>query len=76
MSDGPPRVDLPGIDDGLRADIETRIAEFEALHQASVLADGPGWVPRLRRSDYLWAVAVNVLIIVWLVVALVGGGGV
>lgn len=74
MADRSSRVSLPGLDEDLRADIETRIAEFEAEHQASVIAGGPGWVPRLRRSDYIAAVAVNLLIIVWLVVALVGGG--
>jgi hypothetical protein len=74
MAAARPPVQLPGIDEDLRADIEARIAEFEAHHQASVLADGPGWVPRIRRSDYVWAVAVNAAIVLWLVIALVGGG--
>lgn len=74
MADTTRRVTLPGLDEELRADIEARIAEFEAEHQSDVIAGGPGWVPRLKASDYLWAVVVNVAIIVWLVVALVGGG--
>lgn len=68
----PEQVNLPGIPADLARDIDARIREFEREHQASVLADGPGWVPRIRGSDYALAVAVNALIIVWLVVALVG----
>jgi hypothetical protein len=67
-------VDLPGMDDQLRSDITDRIRAFEEEHQASVMADGPGWVPRVRGADYLVAGLVNAVIVVWLLIALLGGG--
>lgn len=65
----PVEPDLPAVPDHVRRDIAERIAEFEDAHEADVLADGPGWVPRIRRSDYFFAGALNVVLIVWLVVA-------
>lgn len=73
MTDTGRSVDLPGVDAELAADIERRIAEFEALHAADVLRNGPGWVPRIRRSDYAIAIAVNAVIAVWLLIVLIGG---
>lgn len=67
-----PRVKLRGIPQDLRDDIEDRVIEFEREHQAEVLTGGAGWVPRVRALDYGIAVAVNVLIVIWLVVALAG----
>lgn len=67
------RVDLPGADAQLTAEIEQRIAEFERDHERDVLRDGPGWVPKIRRGDYLIAIAVNAVIVIWLIVALAGG---
>ena len=64
---------VPGVDESLAADIEARIAEFERDHEATVAAGGPGWVPRIRPSDYAVAIAVNLVITIWLIVALVGG---
>ncbi|HVM19436.1 MAG TPA: hypothetical protein VM307_05715 [Egibacteraceae bacterium] len=74
MGHSPESVALPGIPDDLARDIDHRIREFEERHEAAVLADGPGWVPRIRGIDYAAAIAVNVVIVVWLVVALTGGG--
>lgn len=67
------RVDLPGVDAQLTEEIERRIDEFEREHEPAVLRDGPGWVPRIRRTDYLIAIAVNAVIVIWLIVVLVGG---
>lgn len=67
------RVRLPGADAQLTEEIERRIAEFERDHEPDVLRDGPGWVPRIRRVDYLIAIAVNAAIVIWLIVALAGG---
>lgn len=67
------RVDLPGADAQLTEEIEQRIAEFEREHEPDVLRDGPGWVPKIRRVDYVIAVAVNAVIVIWLIVALAGG---
>jgi len=64
---------LPGLDEDLRRELDVRIADFEALHQQDVLAGGPGWVPRIRRMDYILAIAVNAVIVLWLVIVLMGG---
>jgi hypothetical protein len=67
------QLDMPGLDETLRRDLDERITEFEALHQQDVMRGGEGWVPRVRRVDYIIAIVVNALIVVWLVVVLVGG---
>lgn len=82
MGDRPPgpahgrearQLDLPGLDDNLRLDLDERIREFEDLHSHDVMRGGEGWVPRIRRIDYLVAIAVNAIIVLWLVIVLVGG---
>lgn len=65
-------VDLPGVTDDLRAEIERRIEEFEQKHESDVFNDGPGWVPRVKASDYVIAGAVNLVLILWLILALAG----
>jgi hypothetical protein len=71
---GPARqLDMPGLDEALRQDLDERITEFEALHQQDVMRGGEGWVPRIRRVDYAIAIAVNALIVLWLVIVLAGG---
>jgi hypothetical protein len=67
------RLDLPGLDEDLRRELDERINEFEHLHGHDVAHGGAGWVPRIRSVDYMIAGAVNLLIIVWLVLALMGG---
>jgi hypothetical protein len=70
MADQTTSVRLPGVTDELARDIAQRIEEFERDHQDDVLRDGPGWVPRIRRVDYVIAFAVNAVILVWLILAL------
>jgi hypothetical protein len=67
------QLDMPGLDESLRRDLDERITEFETLHQQDVMRGGEGWVPRVRRNDYLIAIVVNALIVLWLVVVVVGG---
>lgn len=66
-------VDLPGLDEDLRREVEERIEEFERDHEGDVLADGPGWVPRVTGRDYVIALAVNAVVVAWLVAALTRG---
>lgn len=66
-------IELPGLTEELRADIEARITEFETQHEPDVLRGGAGWVPRVTRRDYAVAIAVNALFVIWLVIALAGG---
>ena len=64
---------MSGVSDDLAVDIEQRIDEFERTHEQDVLRDGPGWVPRIRGIDYAIAIAINAVIVVWLIVALAAG---
>lgn len=66
-------IELPGLTEELRADIDARITEFEAQHEADVLRGGAGWVPRVTGRDYAIAIGVNALFAIWLVIALAGG---
>ncbi|WP_052668553.1 hypothetical protein [Nitriliruptor alkaliphilus] len=70
-----PRIELkPRATPELTAAIEEIVTEFEQEHEANVMQGGPGWVPRLRRSDIVIASVVNLALVLWLVIAFVGGG--
>ncbi len=64
------KVHISGPDVELAQVIEERISEFEREHEPDVLRDGPGWVPRIRKIDYVIAVTINAAIILWLVISL------
>ena len=66
-------LDMPGLDDTLRRDLDDRIRDFETHHQQDVVRGGEGWVPRIRMIDYAIALAVNAAIVLWLVLVLLGG---
>ena len=64
------RVRIPGLDDKLALAIEERVSEFEQKHEPDLLQYGPGWVPRIRKIDYVIGISINAAIILWLVIAL------
>ena len=64
------RVQIPGLDDELALAIEERVSEFQEKHEPNVLQDGPGWVPRIRKIDYMIGISINAAIIIWLIIAL------
>lgn len=64
------KVHVGDLDPELAQAIEERISEFERKHEPDVLRDGPGWVPRIRKIDYVIALAINAAIIIWLVISL------
>jgi hypothetical protein len=72
--DGPTtlRVDLPGLDERMRQEIQERVDEFDREHLHSAWNGGPGWVPRITGRDYAIAVAINLVIVVWMIVAFMG----
>lgn len=67
------RLDMPGLDETLRLELDERINDFEAAHHQDVVHGGAGWVPRIRPADYAVAIAVNAVIVIWLIVVLLGG---
>ena len=66
-------VDLPGVTADLRTEIQLRLEEFEREHESDVFNDGPGWVPRVKASDYVIAGAVNLVLVVWLILSAIMG---
>lgn len=64
------KVYIGGLDAELAQAIEERVSEFERKHEPDVLREGPGWVPRIRKIDYVIALAINAAIIIWLVISL------
>ncbi len=62
---------LSGLDEELARAIEERVSEFELKHEPDVLRDGPGWISRIRKIDYVIAVAINVALIICLIVAFI-----
>jgi hypothetical protein len=60
-----------GLDEELALAIEERVSEFELKHESSVLQDGPGWVPRIRKIDYAIAIVINTAITLWLIITLI-----
>lgn len=66
------RINLSGLSEELAQDVEERILEFEKKHEASLLNGGAGWVLKIRGIDYSIAIAVNAVIVLWLVVVFLG----
>jgi len=66
-------IDLPGMDEELRRDVELRVEEFEKEYTPRLLKEGKGWVPKIRLRDYIIAIVINALVVIWLIIALVGG---
>lgn len=58
---------MPGLDAKLLAEVEERIEEFERDHEQDVIRGGNGYVERIRKKDYVIAIAINaVLGVYWL----------
>lgn len=64
-------VNVPALTPELKRNVEERIREFERDHDDEVVRGGPGWVSRISPADYVVAVIVNVILLVWMVVAFV-----
>lgn len=62
--------EFAGLADEFREEIAQRVAEFETVHDGDVRRGGAGWVPRIQLSDYIIAGLVNLVLIVWLLIAL------
>ena len=60
-------INLPGLDEKMREQITQRVEEFEEKHEPNIVNDGDGWIPRITKSDYIIAISINVLIIIWMI---------
>ena len=59
-------IDLPGLSEDMRSQIEARVKEFEEKHEPDIVKNGPGWIPRITKNDYFIAITINLIIIIWL----------
>jgi hypothetical protein len=62
-------INLPGLDDEMKSEIANRVKMFEQDHEADVTRNGDGWVPRVKRTDYLIGGIVNFIIVIWLLIS-------
>jgi len=58
-------VDIPNIDPDLKAELESRIKEFEKFHELDALNGGNGWVERIKKSDFLTIGIANLIWFIW-----------
>jgi|Deesub1362A_J573_1020465.scaffolds.fasta_scaffold00908_10 hypothetical protein len=74
MGDEKLPVDIPGIDKDLKQEIEARIAEYEEKYEPLVFKNTDAVVPRVRTVDYLIAAVINAILVIYFVIAILGGG--
>ncbi|MHC1586597.1 MAG: hypothetical protein ACXQTV_03530 [Candidatus Hecatellaceae archaeon] len=67
-------IDLPGLTEEMRREIEERVSEFERLHEPEVARGGAGWVSRVKARDYIIALIVNLIIIVYWIIGMLTSG--
>lgn len=64
-------VKVPGISEELKAELESRIKEFEECHEWEALHGGNGWVERIKKRDVIIAMSISAVFFVWWLVAVV-----
>ena len=62
-------IDIKGLDDETRAVLVERIEEFEKDYEKSSSEGGPGYVEKIKKSDYAIAIIFNAIIAIYYVVA-------
>ena len=60
-----------GLNREIAQSIEERVSEFELNHEHDLVKGGSGWVPRIRKVDYIIALVINAAITLWLAIALI-----
>lgn len=62
-------IDIGGLTPEMRAELEARVLDFEKKHETAAAQGGAGYVPQIRKGDFLFAGIVNAIIIVYFVIA-------
>ena len=62
-------IDYGGLTPEMREELEARVVEFERDHQASAAEGKEGYVPIIRKKDFIIAGTLNALIVIYLIVA-------
>lgn len=62
-------VDVSGLTPEMKEELEERIVEFEQEHEATARVGDEGYVPKIRKGDFLFAGVINIIIVVYMIVA-------
>lgn len=62
-------IDYGGLTPEMREELESRVVEFEQEHQVEAADGDAGYVPIIRKKDFLIAGTLNALIVIYLIVA-------
>jgi len=50
-----PSLKISGINKEILQSVEERVSEFEQNHEHDLVKGGSGWVPRIKKVDYMIA---------------------
>ena len=53
----------------MREELEARVKDFEKTHEPEASQGGAGYVPRIKKGDFICAGTVNAIIIIYFIVA-------
>lgn len=62
-------IDIKGITPQMREELEERITEFEREYEPAAAKGGSGYVPKIRKGDYIFAGVVNGAILLYYIAA-------
>jgi len=63
--------EVGGLTPEMTAELEKRVQEFEREHEEDVIANGTGYVPKIRKGDYLFAGLINAAITIYMIIAVI-----
>jgi len=58
----PYEVNVPGIDKEILVEVEERLNQFEKIYDEET---GEGWVPVIRKIDFITVAVFNFIILLW-----------
>ncbi len=62
-------IDIKGLTPEMQQKLEQRICDFEKEHESEVSQGGAGYIPKITKKDYILAVLVNGIILIYYIVA-------
>ncbi len=63
-------IDIKGLTPEMKAELESRILEFEKDYEPATSKGGGGYVPKIQKRDYLIAGIVNGIIVIYFIIAM------
>ncbi|MCI8646776.1 MAG: hypothetical protein HFE76_08250 [Firmicutes bacterium] len=62
-------IDIGGLTPEMRNELEARVLAFEKEHEPEAAKGGSGYVPQIKKGDFLFAGVVNAVIVIYFIVA-------